>query len=100
MAEKRKLESSGSRWEDHTEEELPRKYQDVGWKEWLILDFARYWFVTIALAVDVLLGLGVMTSVSGAGLVGYVIFLAIVIPAEVVIYLVLWGKKGILVGSP
>jgi hypothetical protein len=100
MAEKRRLRSSGAEWNGPMEDELPRKYRDIGWKEWLIQDFARYWFVTIALAVDVLFGLEVMTSVSGAGLLGFVIFFAIVIPAEAFIYLILWGKKGILISRP
>jgi hypothetical protein len=100
MAEKRILRTSGPEWTGQREgEELPRKYRDIGWREWLKEDFARYWFVTAVLAVDVLFGLEAMTSVAGAGWFGFIVFLAIVMPCEAIIYLILWGKNGILMSK-
>ena len=97
MAKKRRMSISGPEHSELQEEVgLPRKYEDVDWKEWLKVDFARYWFVTLAIAIDVLFGLDVMGLVSGIGLLGFVAFLAVAIPLEVLLYLYLWGKKGIL----
>ncbi len=97
MAEKRRLRVSGQEQiEEETEKGLPRKYQDVGWKEWLKADFARYWFVIIALMIDLLFGLEAVNAISGMGSLGMAIFLAITIPVEVFLYIYLWGKNGIL----
>ena len=97
MAEKRRLRVSGQdQIEEETEEGPPRKYQDIGWKEWLKVDFARYWFVVIALMIDLLFGLEAANTISGMGSLGLAIFLAIAIPAEVFLYIYIWGKKGIL----
>ena len=95
MAEKRRLQVPEQEGIEE-DEELPRKFRSIGWKDWLKMDFARYWFVLIALMVDLLFGLDAMNLVSGAGSAGFAIFLAITIPAEVLLYIYLWGKKGIL----
>jgi membrane protein YqaA with SNARE-associated domain len=97
MAEKRRFRVARPPGEESLEDdELPRKYKDVSWTEWLVIDFARYWFVIIALGVDLLIGLDVVTIFSGAGTIAFVLFLAITIPLEILIYLYLWGKNGIL----
>jgi len=97
MAEKKRLTvSTPELKEERVDDELPRKYEDIAWKEWLKVDFARYWFVVIAFGVDVLFGLDAMSLFSGEGQLGFILFLVITIPLEVLIYLHLWGKKGIL----
>jgi len=97
MAEKRRISVSRSELKEGLEDdELPRKFKDIGWKEWLKVDFARYWFVIMALAVDVFFGMEATKMISGVGWLGPAIFLAIAMPIEVFIYLYLWGKNGIL----
>lgn len=97
MAEKRRLRvSEQNQIEEENDEDLPRKFKSIGWKEWLKEDFARYWFVVIALMIDILFGLDAAKWVSGMGSLGSAIFLAISIPIEVYLYIYLWGKKGIL----
>jgi hypothetical protein len=97
MAEKRSIGVSGPHQNEAQEEDdLPRKFKDIGWKEWLKVDFARYWFVIIALAINILFGMEATKLVSGVEWLGPAIFLAIAIPLEVFIYLHLWGKNGIL----
>jgi len=100
MAEKRRIEVyTHGQDVGQEEDELPHKLKDISWKEWLREDFARYWFVTLALAVDVLFGLEVINIVSGAALLGSAIFLVIVVPVEVFIYIYLWGKNGVLMSE-
>lgn len=95
MAEKRRLEApEQKRVEEREDEEPSRKYRSIGWKEWLKMDFARYWFVVIALMVDLLFGLDAMNLIPGAGTLGFAVFLAITIPVEILIYIYLWGRNG------
>jgi hypothetical protein len=97
MAEKRSIGVSGpDRDEQREEDDLPQRFKHIGWKEWLKVDLARYWFVIIALAVDVFFGMEATKMISRLEWLGPAIFLAIAIPIEVFIYLYLWGKKGIL----
>lgn len=97
MAEKRRIEISGQgQNEEQEKEELPRKFKDISWREWFKVDFARYCFVALVLAIDILFGLEVMRIFPEVGSLGFAIFLAITVPLEVLIYLYLWGKKGIL----
>ncbi len=97
MAEKRRLNvSEQNQIEEEAEEGLPSKYKNIGWKEWLKVDFARYWFVVIALMIDLFFGLEAANTVSGMGSLGLAIFLAFALPVEVFLYIYLWGKKGIL----
>lgn len=98
MAEKRRLQVSSApeQKEAEKDDELPRKFKSIGWKEWLKVDFARYWFIAIAFTIDVLFGLEAMNLILGAGSIGFALFLAVAVPTEVLIYLYLWGKKGIL----
>jgi hypothetical protein len=100
MAEKRRIKVSGPEQKEIEEEdELPRKFRDMTWKEWLKQDFARYWFIATAFGIDVLFGLEVMYLITGMGSLGFALFLAVMVPLEVLVYLYLWGKKGILISQ-
>jgi hypothetical protein len=100
MAEKRRIKVSGPEQKEiEGEDELPRKFRDMTWKEWFKQDFARYSFVALCVGIDVLFGLEVMYLIAGMGSLGFALFLAIMVPLEVLIYLHLWGKKGILISQ-
>jgi hypothetical protein len=100
MVEKRRIKVSGPDPKEELEDdELPRKFKDIGWKEWLKVDFARYWYMVIVLAIDVLFGLEATNLVSGAGSLGFMLFLAIAVPLQILVYLYLWGKNGMLMSK-
>ncbi len=100
MAEKRRIGVYDlGHNEEEVEGELNSKNLDTSWKEWLKEDLARYWFVSIALTIDVLVVLEVLDVISGSGVLVFAIFPAFVIPFEVYIYTHLWGKNGVLISE-
>lgn len=65
------------------------------WKDWLIHDFLRYWFIVCALGADLLTVLWIVGSLDASdlvvGLVAAVAFLAMG-AVEVLIYLRVWPE--------
>ena len=66
---------------------------EMGWRDWLLLRYARVWYWLVALFLDMIiffelqrtLGLGVVVSAT------IVIFLVVV---ELYLFLRIWGKGG------
>jgi hypothetical protein len=77
--------------EDPVEVELPRKYQEVGWREWFLKDLLRYYFFLGCLFFDVLIPLGLLLD--NGGLVTQfltIIVLGVALVLEYLIYRKIW----------
>lgn len=89
----RRLEESIE--DDLEPQDVPEKYRDMSWKEWLRGPFARTWFVVLSLFLDVILILEINRVVDGVA--GMAISFTLLVPllvCEVFLYRLWWGQPG------
>ncbi len=70
---------------------LVRKH--LPWKDWLLADFLRYWYVLACLALDVFLPLQIarwLHADSAYGILGLVVLLALLVYLETRMYIWIW----------
>jgi hypothetical protein len=99
MATKRRLQVKEP--QEDEEEELDERHlpvikrPDWGWRDWLLRDYLRYWYVAGCLFLDVLVVLEINKDVDpGLSISIPVIVLIGMIMLEVLVFRSLWGKDG------
>lgn len=98
MAQKRRLEvEPGKRPEEGPErrdKEVPAKFRDMGWRDWALKEYARYWYFLGCVFVDIIFTLEVArVSPPSVAAVTPVVFLAAAVAAEFVLYRWLWRSR-------
>jgi len=89
----RKLEERTE--EDSGAQEIPEKFRDMGWKEWLRGPYARTWFVILSFFLDAILILEINRVIGGSA--GIILSFATFIPllvCEVYLYRLWWGHSS------
>lgn len=77
--------------EETAEVELPRKFQDVAWREWLLKDLLRYCFLLGCLFIDILIPLGFLLDDGGLVMqILAIIFLGLALSLEYLIHRKIW----------
>lgn len=66
---------------------------DMGWKEWLILRYARAWYWLVALFIDIIIFFELQRTVGLEVVVSAMIAIILVV-VELVLFLRIWGKGG------
>ena len=99
MATKRRLTVKVPQADDDEEIDEKRlpitKRPDRGWRDWLLRDYLRYWYVAGFLMLDILIVLEVQKDIDpGLAVSIPLIVLIAMILTEVLIYRSLWGKDG------
>ena len=71
----------------------------MSWREWFIEDYARYWYVIGAIALDVFVGFGLAQAYhveDAAGMIGIVSILIVLLVGEYLLFTRLWPEAGFL----
>lgn len=82
--------------EDLSEEQVTRILRaKMSWWDWFVYDYARYWYVIGALALDVFLGIGLVDAYSPADALGILLLIAVLVvlaTTEVLGFFRLWPR--------
>jgi len=83
--------------EEPAPEDLPEKYRDIGWKDWLRGSYAKAWFIVIAFFVDVIAVLEIAGFFEGSlGIAFSLVCLVLLVLVELYLFHVWWGGLSFL----
>ncbi len=99
MAKKRRIVLD-RRSESEEPEDVPERYRDSGWSEWVRGSYAKWWYVILSMFVDIFVALEVSHHLSGSWALILPIFMIIVlVGVEIYLYHRLWGGLDFLFGD-